>query len=220
MQKAVIFDMDGVIADTQRIHASVASDLLRDLGIAVDADFISYKYPGLSYPVMFKEIFDQAGVQKNIEEIVSKTRSAALKALRDTEIVPIPGALELIRDCIENGFSMAIASTSRLAMIDVVLTKFGLIGKFHAIASGEEVKRGKPDPEIFLLAAQRISIKPQNCIVIEDSQYGMFGAKAAGMKCIGLIPDGNFDRGYPADLFVKNLHEVSAKTIQNILIQL
>ncbi|MBI2122080.1 MAG: HAD family phosphatase [Candidatus Sungbacteria bacterium] len=217
MQKAVIFDMDGVIADTQIIHASVASNMLRDVGIVVDPDIISYKYAGVSYPTMFREIFDQSGIQKGVEEIVAKTRSTALKALQETEIVPLPGALELIQICLENGFATAIASSSRFAMIDTVLNKLGLTGKFHAIASGEEVKRGKPDPEIFLLAAQRISINPQNCVVIEDSYHGMFGAKSAGMKCIGLIRDGDFDRGYPADLLVKNLHEVSVGTILDIL---
>lgn len=102
---------------------------------------------------------------------------------------PIPGSLELIEELREAGFKLAVASSSIRAFIDTVLGTLDIRNRFDAIVSIEDVERGKPDPEIFLLAARRMGVKPIECFVIEDAISGIKAAKRAGMRSILLIRD-------------------------------
>jgi HAD superfamily hydrolase (TIGR01509 family) len=104
---------------------------------------------------------------------------------------------------------LAVASASELATIDLILGKLSLRDRFDAIASTEEVSRGKPAPDVFLLAAKRLGVAPEHCIVIEDAISGMTGAKAAGMRVIALW--NHEPRELPADLVAKDLRDVPSE---------
>lgn len=211
MIRAVIFDMDGVISDTQTIYSEVESGVLARYGIAISPDEITKKYAGVSDHQMFGELLDNSETGVNIEAVVQETRNAMEARLQYAPILPIGGTQELVYAFHGEGIKLAVASSSRLRFIDRVLTELGLKNKFHAVASGEEVARGKPAPDIFLLAASRLGSAASECVVIEDGISGMIGAKSAGMKCIGLVGDTEGD--YPVDMLVKDLRDITLEKI-------
>ena len=115
------------------------------------------------------------------------------------------------------GFPIAIASSNNRKIVDAVVKKFRLDKYMKFIISGEEVKKGKPDPEIFLTAAKKIDVSPQGCLVIEDAENGVKAAKAAGMKCIGLKNIGSGNQNLSeADLVVNSFKELNLNIIKNL----
>ena len=107
-----------------------------------------------------------------------------------------------------------VASSSNATFVEAILYKLEVYELFNVIVSGDMVTKGKPNPEIFLLAASRLDIKPENCLVIEDAIYGMQAAKSANMKCIGLVPDRNL--AYPTTNLVESLTEVNFEFLEKL----
>lgn len=107
---------------------------------------------------------------------------------------------------------MAVASASNLKYVESVLKTLGIIDLFGFVATGDMVSKGKPDPEIFLLAASKINIAPEHCLVIEDGRSGMTAAIAGNMKCIGLVPDRN--GSYPTQNLIESLSEITDEYIK------
>lgn len=213
--KAVIFDMDGVISDTQVIHARFESELFRRHGIEISPEEMSDRYAGVSGRVYFKSEFDRHGIDADIDALVEE-KWAMLADLDDDDIVAVPGSVELIGSLKDGGFRLAVASASRRVFVERVLSVLGVLDSFDAIATSQEVEHGKPDPGVFLLAAERLGAKPADCVVIEDGKNGMVAARRAGMKCIGLVPDTDHEK-YPADLLVPGLDDLTVDRIEELL---
>lgn len=201
--KAVIFDMDGVISDTQSLAANVESMVLKSYGIELSPEETTRLYAGTKHSFMYEKEFREHGITADVNEAVDKTWNE-ISASQD-QIREIPGSVELIKRLSGSGYVLAVASGSRMQYIEIVLEKLGVRGYFGAVVSSSEVSRGKPAPDIFLLAAERINARPEECTVIEDAINGMQAAKNAGMRCIGLVQD---DGEYPADVTVRRLSEV------------
>ncbi len=214
MLEAVIFDMDGVIADTERLHAQTSAELLREFGILIPPKQLSAKYAGTSDEFMFRDLFSEHRIPAD-PITTARRRWQKMYALLEGNIQPMPGAVELIRELKQHGVRIGLASGSYLHFIDIVLGKLNLKHFFDAIASGEEVKNIKPAPDVFLLAAERLGVQPKHCVVIEDAVSGMFGAKRAGMKCVGLVE--NTKRQYPADVVVSGLDELSLDQLSSLI---
>ena len=181
--KAVIFDMDGVISDTQKLHASVEEKLLKKYGIELNSDEITEKYAGVPDKEFFEKIFKDYKVSVDVEKIINEKWKEMINIAKNN-IFPIPGIIELVKQLKENRFKLAVASSSPHNFIELVLSELKLEGKFDVIVSAEDVKFGKPNPEIFLLASKNLSVDPSECVVIEDGINGIIAAKRAGMKCI------------------------------------
>lgn len=205
--KAVIFDMDGVISDTQVIHAKVESEILKEYGIEIHPDEITNRFAGVAISEIFQEIFSDFNKEMPAIEELIKTKWETMERLAKNNVKEIPGTGEFIQSLKILGLPIAVASASRLAFIKLILSELNLIEKFNVISSAEEVKRGKPEPDLFLLAAERLGILPKDCLVIEDGISGMIAAKKAGMKCIGLVRHEE-SKNYPADFLVKDLRDV------------
>ncbi len=207
--KAVIFDMDGVISDTQKIHSDRECRILQRYGVRMSPEEISAKYAGVGV----KDFFTALLKDKNCDiNTLVKEKWTQMLNLKKGEITPIPGVIELIHELKQNNFKLAVASASIRDFIERVLTELNIKDKFDAITSTEDVKRGKPEPDVFLLAAEKLGVKPQNCTVIEDGISGMIAAKKAGMNCIGLI---NHEGNYPADILVDSLRNLRLKDFNN-----
>lgn len=209
--EGIIFDMDGVISDTQVIHARTESELLRDYGIELHPDEITLRYAGVADKEMFQEIFSNAQQEMpELGQLIEKKWKIMDKLVRGN-VKEISGTRDFINEVSGAGLPIAVGSASRLGFIELVLSELGLRHKFKAIASAEEVEKGKPEPDLFLLAAKRLSVAPENCVVIEDGKSGMIAARRAGMQCIGLIKNKNED--YPADLLVTDLRDVPIQSL-------
>jgi HAD superfamily hydrolase (TIGR01509 family) len=204
----IIFDMDGVISDTQTMHAQMESDLLRKYGIEMGPEEISREFAGVSDEQMFPQIFGRYG--KHIDDmdgIIERKWQTMMRFSRG-RIVAMPGALELVATLGQRNLPLAVASSSRRAFIELVLDELKILGAFRAVVSADEVVDSKPDPGIFLLAAKRLEAAPEACLVIEDSINGLRAARSAGMYSIGLVPLAGRQHNVPADLLVETLRDV------------
>ncbi len=206
--KGIIFDMDGVISDTQKLHSQAESDILAQYGVSLTPAEISRRYSGVKTSEFMadllkgqKDTVDMAALMEN--------KRAQMNKLASGGIDPIPGIFELLAYLKNCHMKIGLASASGRGFIDLVLDHLNIRSYFDAITSAEEVSQGKPAPDIFLLAAKKLELQPGDCIVIEDGISGMTAAKKAGMKSVGLVPK-DTDIEYPADVIINSLDEFPA----------
>jgi len=217
MIRAIIFDLDGVISDTQEIHASVESKLLQNHGIKISAEELTTKYAGVSDKEFFGKLLNELKVEASIDEIIEQKWVEMMKICQKG-IEPIEGAIDLIRYFKRRKFEIAVASASPREFVDFVLEKLNAKRYFDTVVSEEEVRRGKPDPEIFLLAARKLKLPPWECLVIEDGVNGMVAARRAGMRCIGYVRKGGRKGDCVADFLVDRLSQIESRLeIQELL---
>ena len=211
MIKAIIFDMDGVISDTQQNHSQTEAAILNDCGIKITADEVTAKYSRVED--IFRDLFKKYNIQADIEALAVKKRKMVLASLKK-EVTPIEGIHNLVNTLYSAKYELAVGTTSSVANANIILKTLKLSDKFSFIASGHDVKNGKPAPDVFLLAAKKLKVKPQECLVIEDGLAGMQAAKNAGMKCIGLVKTKN--KNYQADILVNKLGDISLELIKKL----
>jgi len=185
MLKAVIFDLDGVIIDSEPIHLMLERELFDQMGLPVSqAEHLSYM--GTTSGALWADLRDKYGLEQTAEELSELTRRRYLDYLsRQESIRPIPGAAELVRELSGRGVRLAVASSAQRRAIEITLLGVELKEYFPVIVSGDEVPRSKPFPDIFLAAAERLRVPAAESLVIEDSRNGVAAAKAAGMACLG-----------------------------------
>ncbi len=206
--KAVIYDLDGTVADTQRIHEDIELRLLAEHGIYMSPRELSIRFAGVSLQETFRAIFLQHRIEKSKWpdfNHVSERKKLMLHA-RWPEFRLMPGILEQTRMLRAHGIKLAIASASRLETIELILTTLGIRDRFDSIASTKEVENGKPSPDVFLLAACRINTHAQDCLVIGDGVADILGARTAGMRSIALWK--HPPRYLPAELVVSDLRDI------------
>ncbi|MBN1895465.1 HAD family phosphatase [bacterium] len=183
--KACIFDMDGVIADSEPIHCLSEQQALEPFGITPTLEELQAN-TGTGADVLLKRFIERYRLKITLEDLRNRLRLRLEENFRNS-VRPIPHALELIRSLHGAGMRLAIGSSSDRRLIDLVMAHFEIIPFFDAIVSGEDVLNTKPAPDIFLEAARRLGCRPAECIVIEDSKNGVLAAKQAGMACIGFV---------------------------------
>lgn len=215
MKQCIIFDMDGVIVDSEPLHQLCEKEIFKMLGISVPENIHS-SFVGSTDELMWSKIAEIYNLPVNIPDIIGLKKSLYLKNLREKEISPIEGVFSLLTELFQNGFFIALATSAPHEQIDFILNTFNIKHFFHSIISGEDVKNGKPDPEIFITVSKSIGIVPKSCIVIEDSYNGIIAAKKAGMKCIGYKNphSGNQDLS-KADIEICSLNEISLDLLRN-----
>ncbi|MCR4368492.1 MAG: HAD family phosphatase [archaeon] len=210
--KAVIFDMDGVIVDTMRLHFEASSKIFSEQGLNVDVNELK-KLDTMRSSEAFSRFFASKS-REEIEEMLAK-KYAYLKK-KTAGISAFPGFHELVFR-LKGKCSLGLVSSSRMDFIRHILEQVGETGSFSAIVGADEVSRGKPDPEGYLKAAKMLGAKPSECVVIEDSIFGVKSAKAAGMKCVALT--NTYDRNFllDADLIVDSLEGLSFEKLGGLL---
>ena len=215
MIQTVIFDMDGVIIDSEPVYFEIDKQMFEELNIAVSFEE-HCSYVGTSSQNMWNAIITKHGVAEQPAELMRKEYSLYLEHLANAkDLQPIDGVVELIHELYKDNFKLVLASSSQMASIDIVLNKFKLDELFIAKVSGSELAHSKPHPEIFLRSARLIKSDPSECIVIEDSKNGVTAAKAAGMKCIGFLnPNSGHQDLKNADLVIHSFGELNADIVK------
>jgi len=203
--------MDGVIVDSELIHQKCEREMFDILGIPVTKEQHN-SMVGRTDEDMWRQIGDWYDLPVTVDKAISMKKSLFLQHLDDEDsILTVPGVTTLIEELFENGFVLALASSSSRNQIERILGKFNLENFFSAVVSGDDVQRGKPDPEIFLKVTELLEIDPASCIVIEDSVNGVAAAKGANMKCIGYInPNSGRQDLSKADMTVDSFRDLSA----------
>jgi beta-phosphoglucomutase len=183
--KAVIFDLDGVVADSHPIHEIAWTTLLVEQGLDRATLNLDFLYAGHPRRAILKHYLGTIDVSE-LEAL--GRRKDALYADAAVLLKPKPRIPEVLRQLNEDGIVCALATSAGRARTYETLDKFGLTKEFAAIVTGQESGTPKPAPEIFLLAARRIGVDPKCCVVVEDSVAGVAAARAASMKCVGFVP--------------------------------
>lgn len=216
MKRCVIFDMDGVIIDSEPIHFACEKEIFGLLGIDV-SDEEHNSFVGSTDDIMWTRIANKHGLSlENIPGIKQIKKTLYLEYLKQKiNIEPIPHIPELIKRLHKNNFLLVLASSSPHEQINYILETIGIKQFFHSIISGDDVSEGKPNPEIFLQAAKSVGVDPGSCVVIEDSYNGIIAAKAANMKCIAYKNrnSGNQDLS-KSDVIVSSIRNITIKKLK------
>lgn len=182
---AVIFDLDGVVADSHPIHEIAWTTLLVEQGLDRTTLNLDFLYAGHPRRAILQHYLGEIGASE-IERLGQ--RKDDLYTAAATSLMPKPLIPDVIRQLHDDGIVCALATSAGRTRTYETLERFGLTKQFAAIVTGEEPEAPKPAPEIFLLAAARIRTEPGRCVVVEDSVAGVAAARAAGMKCVGFVP--------------------------------
>jgi HAD superfamily hydrolase (TIGR01509 family) len=217
MIQTVIFDMDGVIVDTEPVHRYAYYKQFEELNIEV-TEAMYTSFTGFSTRNTFQTLKEQFQLTHEVEDLIQRKRSIfndAFDTKADLEL--LEGVRTLIEDLHQNGIQLILASSASKVTIDRVFNRFGLHDFFTHIVSGEDFPKSKPHPAIFEHAAS-LSIAPkENCIVIEDSTNGVKAAKSAGIYCVGYISAHSKDQHLDeADLVINHFKELTAEVIRTL----
>lgn len=209
--KTIIFDMDGVIVDSEYTYLESKTQILKDADREKPLSY-QYQFMGTTYEFMWQEMKDELALPEDISFYISEMNRIREEMIQRDGVRAIKHAQAVIKQLAEEGYELAVASSSPKAEIIRNLTELGIIEYFKQLVSGEEVERSKPNPDVFLRAAELMGAEPANCLVIEDTRNGALAAKAAGMYCVGFEnPD------YPAqdlsmtDVKVTDLSKINFK---------
>lgn len=219
---AVIFDFDGVIADSEPLHEEAIRRLFEPMGMPFDHAFFVANCIGASDSVAYRRIAEAHGRELGDDQLAElRPRKEALfvSLVNEGGLVPCPGAVELVRAAAER-CPVALCTGSLSEQVAPVLERFGIAELLAVRVTADMVRRTKPDPEPYLTAAARLGIEPHRCTAIEDSPTGIRAAKAAGLRCFAVEqsfePDRlrEADRTYPtiADIPLDDLLSAAATT--------
>lgn len=213
--KAVIWDMDGVIADTAPYHLKAWQEVFQKRGVNFTEEDFRRSF-GQRNDTIINNTLGRDASPAEIEAISVAKEKNFRQRIRHN-IKPLPGVIKLIDSLKEHGFRMALASSAPVENIQLLTIGLGINNYFQSVISDDDVTEGKPDPQVFLLAAQELGVDPENCIVIEDAVAGVIAAKRAGMCCLAITNTHPRDSLTEADLVVDTLEAVSANDLEGLL---
>jgi HAD superfamily hydrolase (TIGR01509 family) len=218
MLRAVIFDMDGVLVDSEPYHHQAESRIFDALGITVPDDERRF-FVGMSGRKMWEMIKDRHAPDMSMEELLGFDRAQRLVFFRSIgSIPPIPGVVRLMEGLRAHGLKIGLASSSIMELITLITGAAGIGKYFDILVSGEEVEHGKPAPDIFIRAATLLGVGARECVVIEDSENGVRAAKAAGIACVGFDNPGFRRQDLSmADLVIDGFNRLEIQMITNLV---
>lgn len=216
MIKTVIFDMDGVLVDSEYTFLETKTDMLKTAGFPKDVSY-QYQFMGTTFEVMWTIMKEELGLPESISFYINDMNERREMMIARDGIRAIKGAQDLVKRLFEAGFKLAVASSSPKHEIVRAMTELGLVDYFEVLVSGEEVAHSKPAPDVFLAAAERLGVSAQDAIIIEDTKNGSLAARRAGAYVIGFE-----NPNYPAqdlsnaDIIVTDYQELTIEKLQNL----
>jgi|SRR5437016_8968825 len=211
--RAVLWDMDGTLIDSEEFHWISWRDTLANEGIAITHEQFLSSF-GQRNDSILPRWLGTAATPERIERIANAKEELYRQLLRRGGISPLPGVAHWVHRLHKEGWLQAIASAAPRANIEAVLEALSATHIFQGIVSAEDVHRGKPDPEVYLTAAARVGVSPDRCIVVEDAVAGVQGARSAGMRSIGVSHNGAH---LPADVVVESLELLEPDAFEMLL---
>jgi HAD superfamily hydrolase (TIGR01509 family) len=219
MITAAIFDVDELLVSLEPQHKEAERLLVEEMG---------HRYADLPHEIRTSsgrrvwdgvaDIHAHFGWTQPLQEVFDRRQALFTALLEAAEIVPMPGAARAVGLLHGAGYPLAVASSGVRGYLETVLQRIGLRPYFGVLVSGEDVRRGKPDPEPYLLAAARLGVPPAQCVVFEDAAVGVRAAKAAGMACIGVPNPAALQPQdlSPADLILSSLEHFELRLLDGL----
>jgi beta-phosphoglucomutase len=211
--RAVLWDMDGTLIDSEEFHWISWRNTLANEGIAITREQFLSSF-GQRNDSIIPRWLGAAATPERIEKIANAKEELYRHLVHRHGITPLPGVANCVHRLHNEGWLQAIASAAPRANIDAVLEALEATHIFQGIVSAEDVHRGKPDPEVYLTAAARVGVLPDRCIVVEDAVAGVEGARRAGMRSIGVSHNGAH---LPADVMVQSLEFLDSDAFEMLL---
>lgn len=210
----VVFDMDGVLVDSAEAHLESWRGLARELGAPLSTADVAATFGRQNrdiIPILF-------GVTEPTEvQALADRKEVLYRDIVRLHLPVVDGAVALIDALHEAGCRLAVGSSAPRANIDLVLDRVDRAHCFHAIVSGDDVRRGKPDPQVFLLACERLALAPHRCIVIEDAPAGIVAAKRAGARAVAVLPYHGHDAFDDPDLTANALCDLAPSDLYKLV---
>ncbi|MFX0026645.1 MAG: HAD family hydrolase [Candidatus Hermodarchaeota archaeon] len=214
-QYSVIFDMDGVLADTGPIHFDSWVKMFSEIGYHFNKELFKKTF-GVQSPTIVRKLVGDRIEQELVEKWAALKEQYYREMVKD-KLKPLPGVKQIIQELKSFGFKLAVGTSAPRENVELLLNKLQLKQHFDVLITAAEVKSGKPSPDVFLISAKKLKVKPKNCLVIEDAPVGIEAAQRAGMKSIALTTTHEKSEFLNADLIVKDLSEVNLKDIMLLL---
>jgi beta-phosphoglucomutase len=210
--KGVIFDMDGVLVDSEEFIARAACMMFEEKGLKVTAEDFK-PFIGTGEDRFIGGVAEKYDFPLDLSIAKPRTYDIYLEIIKGS-LEPLPGVNEFIADCRDKGLRLAVASAADFRKVRGNLTEIGLKnGTFDTIVTGDDVERKKPAPDIFLLAAERLGLSAENCLVIEDAVSGVAAAKQAGARCLAITSSFTPEQLAGADFFAENLENAPKEVL-------
>ena len=211
--EAVLWDLDGVIADTGIYHYQAWVDVFGKMGKTFSEEHFMRHF-GQRHDTIIHSVLGEI-TREEFDAVTEEKQENYRRRVREN-IRPMPGAVELIKSLGEAGIKTAIASSAPPENVEIILRGIGIEDCFQAFARGTEVAEGKPSPLVFLLAAEKLGVEPGNCAVIEDAIAGVAAAKNAGMKCVAVTNSHPREKLEQADIVVDTLEDIGTGDLEKL----
>jgi beta-phosphoglucomutase len=210
----VLWDLDGTLIDSGELHYEAWREVLAEMGRPFDRGVFAQSF-GKRNDTILRELLQVNGSDEEIERIGDDKEERYRVLVRRHGVPLLPGALHWLRRLEDEGWRQALATSAPLRNVEATLLPLGLSDHFDAVVSADEVGRGKPDPLVFLTAAERLGLPPGRCVVVEDAPAGLEGARRGGMASIGVL-SGHF-ASLEADLVVTSLTALPENAFRRLL---
>jgi beta-phosphoglucomutase family hydrolase len=211
----VIFDMDGVLVDSKEAHYQAWKRLGEEIDVPCPRDVFERTF-GMHnnqiIPIWLGDELQLAEVER-----LSRRKEEVFREVASGNVMPLEGVVDLVKSLHDNGFSLAVGSSGPLPNVELVLDLLGVRELFSALSTGDEVHHGKPHPEVFLIAARKLGISPERCVVIEDAPQGVEAARAAGAIAVAVTSTRPAADLQEADLVVPSLNDLTAAQLGELV---
>ena len=216
MQPDIIFDMDGVLVDSEPFHKKIWKEVFNQLDLPFSETY-HHTLTGTTGLFAWKKVIEDFQLSDTPERLINFHKEIFYKELENHDLKALPGVISLLKNLRANEFAMSLGSSSPKKLINIVVERLGIQNYFDYLVSGDEVENSKPAPDIFLKIAERYEQPVENFIVIEDSKNGVAAAKNAGMKCVGYVNEnsGNQDLSM-ADLIIESFDELNGQILKTL----
>lgn len=215
--RAVIFDMDGVLVDSYYAHYQSWREVAEEEGLSFSMETFDRTFGRTSREII-REVWQDRAVDDATVAMLDRRKEEAYRRIITQNFPAMPGVEEMLDRLSAAGFKLAIGSSGPAENVELVLNRLERCRIFGAVVSGRDVERGKPDPQVFLLAAHRLGVSPARCVVVEDAPLGIEAARRASMKAIGLTSTGRTRQQLAfADAIVGSLGEITPEFVVALL---
>ncbi len=215
MTKSILFDMNGIIIDDEHIHELAFTETVEPFGINLTHEQYLECCAGKTDRAGYESIAAQFNKNLPVDQLLVEKSQTYLK-LFPANKKTYPGVIELIHQLAQK-YLLALTSSSSRAEVDLITKEFGIQADFKVTISADEVTKGKPDPEPYLITCQNLNVSPAEAVVIEDSKSGVSSAKAAGCGCIGVTTTHSADDLKASDVVVSTFSEITEQIIEQLI---